>query len=427
MVLSRPWQPNERARARRASASSSARRHRRSAPPEQAYRELDADGRFPAALRNAALKHAARAGRVHAAVARTRRAVPYGVDRLFVERQGSCGGRALAAPGPRRCRRRRRRRSAQQQPALRLSRSRPGGPQRRARPFDARRNGISIGEAAAFTLLRRGPGALQLLGYGESNDATTCRARTHKGWAPKRRSTMRSRAPGSRRARLAFVNLHGTASALNDEVEAALVARRYAAGVHACATKGLTGHTMGAAGALEAAICLLALERGLLAGSVGTQEPDPQFGAAFGARYSDRARATRDHDGGQPFVRLRRQTTACSSSARAARHEDAIRRCLRALATRGGRGAPGARPAGANERRRAPDFGARRATPWPKWRCARPVCPPPGWPASSRRRMATSRSSMRMCKTLADDPLLLSPTRFHHSVHNAASGYWAIG
>ena len=55
-----------------------------------------------------------------------------------------------------------------------------------------------------------------------------------------------------------FVNLHGTASERNDEVEAALGARRYAATTHACATKGLTGHTMGAAGLLEAVVCLLA-------------------------------------------------------------------------------------------------------------------------------------------------------------------------
>jgi 3-oxoacyl-[acyl-carrier-protein] synthase-1 len=80
---------------------------------------------------------------------------------------------------------------------------------------------------------------------------------------------------------IGYLNLHGTASARNDEVEAALVARRYGRQVHASATKGLTGHTMGAAGIVEAAICLLALSDGLRSGSVGTQSVDPALGATF--------------------------------------------------------------------------------------------------------------------------------------------------
>jgi 3-oxoacyl-[acyl-carrier-protein] synthase-1 len=78
-----------------------------------------------------------------------------------------------------------------------------------------------------------------------------------------------------------FVNLHGTASSANDAVEAAVLSRRYAPTVHACATKGQTGHTMGAAGLLEAAVCWLALSGEGLAGSPGHQVADPAFGPAF--------------------------------------------------------------------------------------------------------------------------------------------------
>ena len=79
-------------------------------------------------------------------------------------------------------------------------------------------------------------------------------------------------------SRVDYINLHGTASAKNDEVEAALVARRFPARTHAVSTKGLTGHTLGAAGIVEAVVCLLALETGLLPGMVNTRTLDPACG-----------------------------------------------------------------------------------------------------------------------------------------------------
>ena len=69
-----------------------------------------------------------------------------------------------------------------------------------------------------------------------------------------------------------------------DEVEAALVARRYGPRVHASATKGVTGHTMGAAGIVEALVCLQALSDGWLPGSVNAAPLDPALGPAFAQR-----------------------------------------------------------------------------------------------------------------------------------------------
>jgi len=157
------------------------------------------------------------------------------------------------------------------------------------RPFDAGRRGISVGEAAGYALLERGPGALQLVGHGESNDAHHMSTPHPQGLGAERALDDALARAGLQAADVGYANLHGTASTRNDEVEAALVARRYAAGVHASATKGATGHTMGAAGIVEALVCLLALRDGLCAGSPGTAAADPALGDAFARQFSPQA------------------------------------------------------------------------------------------------------------------------------------------
>ncbi|MFO0123830.1 MAG: beta-ketoacyl-ACP synthase [Inhella sp.] len=153
-------------------------------------------------------------------------------------------------------------------------------------PFGAARKGISLGEAAAFALVQRQDAdtpaaALCLLGDGEANDAHHMSAPHPQGLGAELALNAALARAGLSSEQIDFVNLHGTATPANDEVEAALVARRYPPTVHACATKGLTGHTMGAAGLLEAVVCLLALEQDLRAGSAHTPAPDPQFGPVF--------------------------------------------------------------------------------------------------------------------------------------------------
>jgi 3-oxoacyl-[acyl-carrier-protein] synthase I len=146
------------------------------------------------------------------------------------------------------------------------------------RPFDARRNGISIGEAAGFALLERGGGALQLLGYGESSDAHHMSAPHPQGEGAERALDDALARAGLDTDAIDCINLHGTASTKNDEVEAALVARRFSARTHASSTKGLAGHALGAAGMLEAAVSLLTLETGLMPGTANTSELDPVCG-----------------------------------------------------------------------------------------------------------------------------------------------------
>lgn len=146
------------------------------------------------------------------------------------------------------------------------------------RPFDAARNGISLGEAAGFALLERGPGALELKGYGEASDAHHMSTPHPEGLGAERALDDALARAGLAPGAIQYINMHGTASAKNDEVEGALVARRFPAETHASSTKGFTGHTLGAAGIVEAVISLLAIETGLMPGTVNTTELDPVCG-----------------------------------------------------------------------------------------------------------------------------------------------------
>jgi 3-oxoacyl-[acyl-carrier-protein] synthase I len=151
-------------------------------------------------------------------------------------------------------------------------------------PFGQQRHGISVGEAAGYALLERGPGPLQLLGWGESNDAHHMSSPHPQGLGAELALDRALHQASLTIEQIDYLNLHGTASARNDEVEAALVARRYAQHTHASATKGVTGHTMGAAGIVEALVCLQALQTGQRSGSVGTGAIDSALAPGFEQR-----------------------------------------------------------------------------------------------------------------------------------------------
>lgn len=152
------------------------------------------------------------------------------------------------------------------------------------RPFDVARNGISIGEGAGFALLERqaiAPDALRLLGYGEASDAHHMSTPHPQGLGAELALNDALARAGLAAAQVDYINLHGTASQKNDEVEAALVSRAFPASTRASSTKGFTGHTLGAAGIIEATITLQAIEHGLVPANLGTQTPDPICGPQF--------------------------------------------------------------------------------------------------------------------------------------------------
>jgi len=146
------------------------------------------------------------------------------------------------------------------------------------RPWDAHRHGLSIGEGAAFALLERDPPAppqAWLLGTGESNDGYHMSTPHPEG----------AGAIAAMRAALAdaglaphdidYVNLHGTATPSNDASEDRAVAAVLGTSVPCSSTKGATGHTLGAAGAVEANICVLALAHGFVPAGLHVTDPDP--------------------------------------------------------------------------------------------------------------------------------------------------------
>jgi 3-oxoacyl-[acyl-carrier-protein] synthase-1 len=155
------------------------------------------------------------------------------------------------------------------------------------RPFDLARDGISIGEAAGFALLQRveaAPQAPRLLGYGEASDAHHMSTPHPQGLGAGLALQAALARAGLGAAQVDYINLHGTASQKNDEVEAALVNRTFPATTRASSTKGFTGHTLGAAGILEATVALQAIEHGLVPGNLGGDTPDPACGPGFAWR-----------------------------------------------------------------------------------------------------------------------------------------------
>ncbi len=146
------------------------------------------------------------------------------------------------------------------------------------RPFDPQRRGLSLGEAGGFALLERDGGGPWLLGYGESSDAHHMSA-PHPEGRGARVAIDSALAAASLSARdVDYINLHGTASQKNDEVEGRLVAELFPAGVFASSTKGWTGHALGAAGIVEAAVALNAIETGLVPGTLNSSAIDAACG-----------------------------------------------------------------------------------------------------------------------------------------------------
>ena len=119
-----------------------------------------------------------------------------------------------------------------------------------------------------------GGASLSLLGYGESSDAHHMSSPHPEGLGAERALDDALARAGVAAEAIDHINLHGTASQKNDEVEAALVARRFPARTHASSTKGITGHTLGAAGIVEAAASLLAIENGFMPGNVNAVSLD---------------------------------------------------------------------------------------------------------------------------------------------------------
>ena len=131
----------------------------------------------------------------------------------------------------------------------------------RCNPFSRNRDGINIGEGAGLFLMSLAPGPVRLSGWGETSDAHHLSAPDPAGTGAIDAMGLAIARAGLRPADIDYVNLHGTATRQNDAMESRAMQAVFGAPVAASATKPLTGHTLGAAGAIEAALCWLTLAR----------------------------------------------------------------------------------------------------------------------------------------------------------------------
>ncbi len=159
------------------------------------------------------------------------------------------------------------------------------------RPWDVRRNGLSLGEGGSFALLQRDDAApaAWLRGCGESSDGHHMSSPHPEGAGATDAMRAALDDAGLQPARVDYVNLHGTGTRNNDSAEDAAVCAVFGRHVPVSSTKGLTGHALGAAGAVEAAIALLALRHGFVPPGVHCERPDP----ALQAHYQHAARNAR--------------------------------------------------------------------------------------------------------------------------------------
>ncbi|NOQ14405.1 MAG: beta-ketoacyl-ACP synthase [Methyloprofundus sp.] len=145
-------------------------------------------------------------------------------------------------------------------------------------PMDKNRKGISIGEAAGLLLLEKchadNASAMKVLSVGESSDAHHMSTPHPEGKGAALAMTNALQLAGIQAGEIDYLNLHATATKINDSVESRAVFSVFADTVPCSGNKGITGHTLGAAGALETIIVLAALQQQFIPGTQGLKELD---------------------------------------------------------------------------------------------------------------------------------------------------------
>ena len=308
-----------------------------------------------------------------------------------------------------------------------------------------------------LALLQRGAGALQLLGYGESNDAHHMSSPHPQGLGAERAldDALARAGVAAARHRLSQPARHRQRAQRRGRGRPGGAALRPAGARQRHQGRHRPHHGRGRHRRSPRSACWRCTS-GWRAGSAGTAPVDPALGRAFAQRLRLAPVQQPTRAGGEPLLRLRRQQLRARLRAGGAVRRRAPALCRRRRAS-GRRPCPAgprrAPPCATGARRRPTATGARRSPRppprpddcWPptnaaarptrccwRWRWPAPRCADAGHDAAALASVFTSAHGDlpiidALCTTLAGDPLLLSPTRFHHSVHNAASGYWAIG
>ena len=127
-------------------------------------------------------------------------------------------------------------------------------------PLSANRNGINIGEGGALFLMSREPASVSLCGWGESSDGYHISAPDPAGGGALVAINQALQRAGVQPDQIDYINMHGTATRQNDAMESKVIDQLFGSDVPVSSTKAFTGHTLGAAAAIEAAFCWLAMQ-----------------------------------------------------------------------------------------------------------------------------------------------------------------------
>ena len=171
--------------------------------------------------------------------------------------------------------------------AARTLSTRNDDPKTASRPFDAQRDGFVIGEGSAILVLetlefakKRGAHILaEIIAYGASSDAYHITSPPEGGECAVRAMKMALKKAEIAPTEIDYVNAHGTSTEINDKTETKAIKTvfgDYAYKVPVSSTKSMTGHMIGAAGAIEAAICVLTIQNGIIPPTINYQNPDPE-------------------------------------------------------------------------------------------------------------------------------------------------------
>jgi beta-ketoacyl-acyl-carrier-protein synthase II len=159
-------------------------------------------------------------------------------------------------------------------------------PEQASRPFDARRNGFIIAEGSGMLVIEaeeharaRGANILaELAGYGATSDAYHITQPGEHGEGAARAMTMALAKAGLEPDDIHYLNAHGTSTPLNDKLETVAIKRAFGAYAYSLpisSSKSMTGHLMGAAGAIEAIVSTLVIQNGIIPPTVNLEVPDP--------------------------------------------------------------------------------------------------------------------------------------------------------
>jgi 3-oxoacyl-[acyl-carrier-protein] synthase II len=165
--------------------------------------------------------------------------------------------------------------------------TRNDAPQQASRPFDAERDGFVIGEGAGILVLeeldyarQRGAKIMaEMIAYGASGDAYHITQPAENGEGAVRAMQMALKKAGIAPEQIDYINAHGTSTPLNDKVETIAIKTvlgEYAYRTPISSTKSMTGHLLGGAGALEAGICVLAIQQSIIPPTINLTHPDPE-------------------------------------------------------------------------------------------------------------------------------------------------------